>query len=70
MSKIFLLFLLLISLENISGDKLLQIQTVFRHGARAPEGTYKNDPYQADTWPWGWAELTTVIKFLELFILY
>ncbi|KAE9551550.1 hypothetical protein FO519_005243 [Halicephalobus sp. NKZ332] len=43
-----------------SGDKLLQIQTVFRHGARAPEGTYKNDPYQEDTWPWGWAELTTL----------
>ena len=61
MTKMFLFLLLLIFVERISADKLLQIQTVFRHGVRAPEGTYKNDPYQEDTWPWGWAELTTVI---------
>ncbi|XP_046583084.1 prostatic acid phosphatase-like [Haliotis rubra] len=34
---------------------LLQL---FRHGDRSPEHTYPNDPYQEDTWPQRWGELT------------
>jgi hypothetical protein len=54
------LFLIFSILGIVGADKILQIQTVCRHGDRAPEGTYKNDPYQADFWPMGWGELTTV----------
>ena len=31
---------------------------MFRHGDRAPIGTYRNDPYQEDAWPVAWGELT------------
>uniref|UniRef100_A0A914EAA8 Uncharacterized protein n=1 Tax=Acrobeloides nanus TaxID=290746 RepID=A0A914EAA8_9BILA len=43
-----------------SSDQLLLVQVVWRHGDRAPVGTYPNDKYQEDSWPNGWGELTEV----------
>jgi|UniRef100_A0AC35FXY6 hypothetical protein len=41
-----------------SADTLQHLQILYRHGDRAPEGTYKNDPYQESAWPVAWGELT------------
>lgn len=41
-------------------DELVLVHAAWRHGDKAPEGTYKNDPYQEDAWPVGWGELTNV----------
>ena len=57
--KIYLLFLV-ISPVIIFGDELMLVQTVFRHGDRTPTGTYPTDPYQEDSWPFSWGQLTTV----------
>uniref|UniRef100_A0A1I7UGD1 Histidine acid phosphatase n=1 Tax=Caenorhabditis tropicalis TaxID=1561998 RepID=A0A1I7UGD1_9PELO len=40
------------------GDELLLSQVVWRHGDRAPTGTYPTDPHKEDAWPNGWGELT------------
>ncbi|KAE9551552.1 hypothetical protein FO519_005245 [Halicephalobus sp. NKZ332] len=51
-------FINILLVIGVSGDRLLHLQTLFRHGDRAPVGPYKNDPYQADSWPVAWGELT------------
>ncbi|CAI2347172.1 unnamed protein product [Caenorhabditis sp. 36 PRJEB53466] len=40
------------------GDELLLSQVVWRHGDRAPTGTYPTDVHKEDSWPNGWGELT------------
>ncbi|CAO4367809.1 unnamed protein product [Caenorhabditis nigoni] len=40
------------------GDELLLSQVVWRHGDRAPTGTYPTDPHKEEAWPNGWGELT------------
>ncbi|KAK0424408.1 hypothetical protein QR680_008660 [Steinernema hermaphroditum] len=54
-----LLLLLVASAPFAVGAKLLQIQALWRHGDRAPIGTYPTDPHQEDAWPVPWGELTT-----------
>ena len=64
-----LLFLILHLVNNILGgfpvndvaeDKLVFLQAVWRHGDRSPIDTYKSDPYQEDSWPQGWGQLSPV----------
>lgn len=41
-----------------------------RHGERAPQDTYPNDPYLNNSMePYGWGQLTNVI-FLQFLLLY
>ncbi|KAF1768122.1 hypothetical protein GCK72_008084 [Caenorhabditis remanei] len=40
------------------GDELLLSQVVWRHGDRAPTGTYPTDQHKEEAWPNGWGELT------------
>jgi hypothetical protein len=54
----FKLILLLGFVAIVSADTLQHLQILYRHGDRAPEGTYKNDPYQESAWPVAWGELT------------
>ncbi|CAI4224746.1 unnamed protein product [Auanema sp. JU1783] len=41
-------------------EQLLFVQTVWRHGDRAPVMTYPLDEHQESAWPNGWGELTTL----------
>ena len=44
---------------------------LWRHGDRAPNGTYPTDPNQEDKWRYGWEELTPVCLFeltFEMFV--
>uniref|UniRef100_A0A7E4VQP8 Acid phosphatase n=1 Tax=Panagrellus redivivus TaxID=6233 RepID=A0A7E4VQP8_PANRE len=43
---------------SVVADELVHVQVLFRHGDRAPAGTYANDPYQENAWPVPWGELT------------
>uniref|UniRef100_A0A914Y128 acid phosphatase n=1 Tax=Panagrolaimus superbus TaxID=310955 RepID=A0A914Y128_9BILA len=43
---------------NDDDDKLVFLQAVWRHGDRSPIETYKSDPYQEDSWPQGWGQLS------------
>ncbi|TKR58386.1 hypothetical protein L596_029838 [Steinernema carpocapsae] len=43
---------------SVAVPKLRHIQALWRHGDRAPLGTYKNDPHQESSWPVSWGELT------------
>ncbi|XP_067648972.1 prostatic acid phosphatase-like [Haliotis asinina] len=52
-----LLCILFNVIASLDGS-LRYVQVLFRHGDRSPEHTYPNDPYQKDTWPQGWGELT------------
>lgn len=45
-------------MHNFQTKKLSFIQ-VYRHGARNPISTYKNDPYKNRTWPGGLGALST-----------
>ncbi|CAB3410983.1 unnamed protein product [Caenorhabditis bovis] len=47
-----------ISRKLQDGDELLLSQVVWRHGDRAPVGTYPTDPYKEEAWHNGWGELT------------
>ncbi|CEF60880.1 Histidine phosphatase superfamily,clade-2-containing protein [Strongyloides ratti] len=47
---IFLYFLTLNLLEGYYRKNLVLVQTVFRHGERAPLKTYPNDPYKNHEW--------------------
>uniref|UniRef100_A0A7E4WDS5 Acid phosphatase n=1 Tax=Panagrellus redivivus TaxID=6233 RepID=A0A7E4WDS5_PANRE len=42
------------------GDKLIHVDTVYRHGDRAPLSTYRNDPYGDDAWPQGRGQLSVL----------
>uniref|UniRef100_A0A914ZCW3 Acid phosphatase n=1 Tax=Panagrolaimus superbus TaxID=310955 RepID=A0A914ZCW3_9BILA len=53
------LFPFLLLILPIFGEKLLLVQTLFRHGARTPSYTYPNDPYQEKYWGESWGQLTT-----------
>uniref|UniRef100_A0A914XXJ7 Acid phosphatase n=1 Tax=Panagrolaimus superbus TaxID=310955 RepID=A0A914XXJ7_9BILA len=53
-----LVFLFGFIVAAASADTLQHLQILYRHGDRAPEGTYKNDPYQESAWPVAWSELT------------
>ncbi|KAE9549288.1 hypothetical protein FO519_007490 [Halicephalobus sp. NKZ332] len=44
----------------VFGDELMLVQTLFRHGDRTPTGTYPKDPYQEDSWPFSWGQLTVL----------
>ncbi|XP_014609330.1 PREDICTED: lysosomal acid phosphatase-like isoform X1 [Polistes canadensis] len=42
-------------------DTLRLVSVIMRHGERAPQDTYPNDPYVSDTMkPYGWGQLTNV----------
>uniref|UniRef100_A0AC34FAB4 Acid phosphatase n=1 Tax=Panagrolaimus sp. ES5 TaxID=591445 RepID=A0AC34FAB4_9BILA len=56
----FKLAFLLSFIVATSADTLQHLQILYRHGDRAPEGTYKNDPYQESAWPVAWGELTDI----------
>ncbi|XP_055948602.1 testicular acid phosphatase homolog [Argiope bruennichi] len=43
-------------------SKLLLVQTLFRHGDRAPAFSYPTDPNKADCWPEGLGKLTLIGK--------
>uniref|UniRef100_A0AC35FNX9 Acid phosphatase n=1 Tax=Panagrolaimus sp. PS1159 TaxID=55785 RepID=A0AC35FNX9_9BILA len=43
-----------------SEEKLILVQSLFRHGDRTPTGTYPTDPYQESFWPISWGQLTTL----------
>jgi hypothetical protein len=65
LSNFHLAFFIQLGLLNLvlaqnPNDKLVFLQAVWRHGDRNPTGTYRMDPYQEDTWPQGWGQLTTV----------
>uniref|UniRef100_A0AC34G7R5 Lysosomal acid phosphatase n=1 Tax=Panagrolaimus sp. ES5 TaxID=591445 RepID=A0AC34G7R5_9BILA len=53
------LFSLFVLILPIYGEKLLLVQTLFRHGDRTPSYTYPNDPYQESHWGESWGQLTT-----------
>ncbi|CAD6198427.1 unnamed protein product [Caenorhabditis auriculariae] len=48
------------------GDSLLLAQVVWRHGDRAPVGTYPTDEHQENAWPNGWGELTQLGMLQQL----
>ncbi|GBN96478.1 Testicular acid phosphatase [Araneus ventricosus] len=43
-------------------NKLLLVQTLFRHGDRAPRHLYPTDPNSKDSWPEGLGKLTLIGK--------
>ncbi|GMR32251.1 hypothetical protein PMAYCL1PPCAC_02446, partial [Pristionchus mayeri] len=43
----------------VTAQKLVFAQTLWRHGARIPTGTYPSDPYQESFWGVPWGELVT-----------
>ncbi|XP_047355334.1 prostatic acid phosphatase-like [Vespa velutina] len=46
---------------KINEDTLRLVIAIMRHGERAPQDTYPNDPYVKDTMkPYGWGQLTNV----------
>lgn len=56
---IFIIFIFLFCI--VHGKDLVYVQTIWRHGDRAPEQLpYPNDQYVEDYWPRGWAQLTNV----------
>ncbi|KAF8371611.1 hypothetical protein PRIPAC_78040 [Pristionchus pacificus] len=52
-----LLALFLLS-SVVAEDKLVFVQSVWRHGDRIPKETYPTDPYQQDFWGMPWGEIT------------
>ncbi|GMT32809.1 hypothetical protein PFISCL1PPCAC_24106, partial [Pristionchus fissidentatus] len=58
-SMLLIFFLLVTSIDAVEGQQLVFAQTLWRHGARIPTGTYPNDPYQESYWGVPWGELTT-----------
>ncbi|KAK0419578.1 hypothetical protein QR680_014214 [Steinernema hermaphroditum] len=46
-------------LSQVLADELVLVQSLWRHGDRTPQGTYKDDPYQENFWGKKWGELTT-----------
>ncbi|GMT11831.1 hypothetical protein PFISCL1PPCAC_3128, partial [Pristionchus fissidentatus] len=42
-----------------AADRLLAVQTLFRHGLRTPTETYASDPYTEAFWGVPWGELST-----------
>ncbi|GMS99254.1 hypothetical protein PENTCL1PPCAC_21429, partial [Pristionchus entomophagus] len=42
----------------IAEEKLVFVQTLWRHGDRIPKETYPTDPYQQDFWGMPWGEIT------------
>ncbi|GMR32406.1 hypothetical protein PMAYCL1PPCAC_02601, partial [Pristionchus mayeri] len=42
----------------LAEDKLVFVQTLWRHGDRIPKETYPNDPYQREFWGMPWGEIT------------
>ncbi|VDK18906.1 unnamed protein product [Anisakis simplex] len=55
----------LLSIGPVSGDNLLLVQPIWRHGDRSPTTTYPKDPNQESAWPLGWGQLTPVIFYIS-----
>ncbi|KAF8382616.1 hypothetical protein PRIPAC_71758, partial [Pristionchus pacificus] len=55
---LFIYIILLPFITAAAAQKLVFAQTLWRHGARTPTGTYPSDPYQESFWGVPWGELT------------
>uniref|UniRef100_A0A1I7RZN0 Acid phosphatase n=1 Tax=Bursaphelenchus xylophilus TaxID=6326 RepID=A0A1I7RZN0_BURXY len=57
----FNLFVLSASIGLIEANlQLVSVQSIFRHGDRAPSKPYPNNPHGPEHWPNGWSQLTKV----------
>ncbi|XP_038072170.1 prostatic acid phosphatase-like [Patiria miniata] len=68
MHRFFLIFIVLLCRGGfhsfaglVNGQRTLQlVNLLYRHGDRTPVNIYPTDPHQADTWPEGLGQLTTL----------
>lgn len=51
---------LILFISAVQGLELIAVQSIFRHGDRAPSNPHPKDQVTLDNWPNGWSQLTGV----------